>query len=265
MWAYNDPDYLLQMVAWAARDDEIIMHFEGQAISSMESLSGVATELPMDLDPVSLIVVPHLDRIYAEMGRRCIGREGDPHRWVNPEFHGWWSGRGFRINVDVATGQLSDVDDFVRHFYACYHPYYNGNQPLIHPQPAGIAVTDSAARFIGWHAITILRASLDPSDVMRVYFYNPNNDSGQDWGDGVIVSTSGNGERFGEASLTFERFASRLYIYHYDPLERGELVSVTSDELDNVKRYLHRSWGASRLPPTELQADQGPNAPLDEG
>ena len=98
---------------------------------------------------------------------------------------------------------------------------------------------------------------------MRVYFYNPNNDSGQDWGDGVIVSTSGNGERFGEASLPFERFASRLYIYHYDPLERGEIVSVTSEELENVKYYLHRSWGASRLPPVELQADQGPNAPPD--
>nr|WP_213017630.1 hypothetical protein [Halomonas venusta] len=261
MWAYNDPDYLLQMVAWAARDDEIIMHFEGQPISSMESASGVASELPMDLDPASLIVVPHLDRIYAEMGRRCIGREGDPHRWVNPEFHGWWSGRGFSINVDVASGQLSGVDNFIRHFYASYHPYYNGNQPLIHPQPAGIAVTDSAARFIGWHAITILRASLDPNDVMRIYFYNPNNDSGQDWGDGVKVSTSGNGERFGEASLPFAQFTSRLYIYHYDPLERGELATVTQEELESVKGYLHRSWGASRLPPTELQADKGPHTP----
>lgn len=258
MWAYNDPDYLLQMVTWAARDDEIIMHFEGQPISSNESVSGVAAQLPMDLDPVSLIVVPHLDRIYAEMGRRCIGREGDPHRWVNPEFHGWWSGRGFSINVDVATGKLCEVDTFIRHFYASYHPYYNGNQPLIHPQPAGIAVTDSAARFIGWHAITILRASLDPNDVMRVYFYNPNNDSGQDWGDGVKVSTSGNGERFGEASLPFEQFTSRLYIYHYDPLERGELATVTDEELERVKGFLHRSWGATRLPPTELQADQGP-------
>ena len=261
MWAYNDPDYLLQMVAWAARDDEIIMHFEGQPISSMESASGVSSELPMDLDPASLIVVPHLDRIYAEMGRRCIDREGDPHRWVNPEFHGWWSGRGFSINVDVASGQLSGVDNFIRHFYASYHPYYNGNQPLIHPQPAGIAVTDSAARFIGWHAITILRASLDPNDVMRIYFYNPNNDSGQDWGDGVKVSTSGNGERFGEASLPFAQFTSRLYIYHYDPLERGELTTVTQEELQSVKGYLHRSWGASRLPPTELQADKGPHTP----
>ena len=258
MWAYNDPDYLLQMVTWAARDDEIIMHFEGQPISSNESVSGVAAELPMDLDPVSLIVVPHLDRIYAEMGRRCIGREGDPHRWVNPEFHGWWSGRGFSINVDVATGKLSEVDTFIRHFYASYHPYYNGTQPLIHPQPAGIAVTDSAARFIGWHAITILRASLDPNDVMRIYFYNPNNDSGQDWGDGVKVSTSGNGERFGEASLPFEQFTSRLYIYHYDPLERGELATVTDEELERVKGFLHRSWGATRLPSTDLQADPGP-------
>ncbi len=258
MWAYNDPDYLLQMVAWAARDDEIVMHFEGQPISSMESSGGVAQSLPMDLDPVSLIVVPHLDRIYAEMGRRCIGREGDPHRWVNPEFHGWWSGRGFRINVDVASGQLHELDVFLRHFYASYHPYYNGNQPLIHPQPAGIAVTDSAARFIGWHAITILRVSLDPTEVMRVYFFNPNNDSGQDWGDGVRVSTAGNGERFGEASLPFEQFASRLYIFHYDPLERGELANVTQEELNRVTGYVHRSWGANRVPAADLQADSGP-------
>ncbi|MDT8895744.1 hypothetical protein RSO41_13890 [Halomonas sp. I1] len=257
MWAYNDPDYLLQMVAWAARDDEIIMHFEGQPISSMASLSGVASELPMDLDPVSLIVVPHLDRIYAEMGRRCIGREGDPHRWVNPEFHGWWSGRGFRINVDVASGQLSELDTFLRHFYASYHPDYNGNQPLIHPQPAGIAVTDSAARFIGWHAITILRAGLDPEGLTRVYFYNPNNDSGQNWGDGVTVSTAGRGERFGEASLPFDQFASRLYIFHHDPLERGELAEVPQDELDRVIGYIERSWGADRLPPAGLQASRG--------
>ncbi|WP_075879713.1 hypothetical protein [Vreelandella massiliensis] len=261
MWAYNDPDYLLQMVAWAARDDEIIMHFEGQPISSMASLTGVATELPIDLDPVSLIVVPHLDRIYAEMGRRCIFRDGDPHRWVNPEFHGWWSGRGFRINVDVGTGQLTGVDEFLRHFYASYHPYYNGNQPLIHPQPAGIAVTDSAARFIGWHAITILRASLDPEGQMRIYFYNPNNDSGQDWGDDVVVSTAGHGERFGEASLLFEQFASRLYIYHFDPLESGELATISEDELERVKGYLYRSWGSDRIPPAERQADEGPVSP----
>lgn len=254
MWSYNDPDYLLQTLVWAARDDEIVMHFEGKAISSKDVESGVATTLPIDLDPVSLLVIPHLDRIYAEMGRLCIDREGDPHRWVNPEFHGWWSGRGFSINVDVATGKLVDLEDFLRHFYANYHPFYNGNQPIIHPQPAGIAVTDSAARFIGWHAITILRVSLDPQETMRVYFYNPNNDSGQDWGDGVVVSTAGNGERFGEASLPFEQFASRLYIFHFDPLEPGESANVTQAELDSVVGYNHRSWGADRLPVDHIEA-----------
>jgi hypothetical protein len=259
IWAYNDPDYLLQQLACAARDDEIIMHFEGQPISSRESIGGVATKLPTDLDPVSLLVVPHLDRIYAEMGRRCADRPGDPHRWVNPEFHGWWSGRGFRINVDVATGQLIDLEQFLRHFYASYHPHYNGDQPLIHPQPAGVAVTESAARFVGWHAITILRVNLDPQDVMRVYFYNPNNDSGQDWGDGVVVSTAGNGERFGEGSLPFEQFASRLYIYHFDLFERGDPERVSTEELDRVVGYIHRSWGADRLPAGELQASPGPS------
>ncbi|MGH3313432.1 MAG: hypothetical protein ACRDP3_23075, partial [Streptomyces sp.] len=260
MWSYNDPDYLLQMVVWAARDDEILMHFEGQPISSKDSATGVASTLPMDLDPVSLLVVPHLDRIYAEMGRRCATRPGDPHRWVNPEFHGWWAARGFHINVDVATGNLVDLDEFLRQFHASYHPSYNGGQPLIHPQPAGVAVTDSAARYVGWHAITILRTAPDPQDVMRVYFFNPNNDSGQDWGDGVVVSTAGNGERFGEASLPFDQFASRLYIFHADPLERGEPERVPAEDVARIIGYIERSWGNDRLPAGTLQALEGPTS-----
>ncbi|MGB1950099.1 MAG: hypothetical protein ACPHQ9_04960 [Marinobacter sp.] len=260
MWAYNDPDYLLQMVAWAARDNEIIMHFEGKPVSSVKSEGGVASEITLDLDPVSLVVVPHLDRIYAEMGRLCVDRPGDPHKWVNPEFHGWSAGRGFAINVDVETGNLQDLEGFLRHFYASYHPYYNGNQPLIHPQPAGVAVTDSAARFIGWHAITILRVALDPEEVMRVYFFNPNNDSGQNWGDGVVVSTARKGERFGEASLPFEQFASRLYIYHYDPLERGQPADVGEDELQRVTDRVYDSWGRDRVPADiALQAEPPPS------
>ncbi|QPP07336.1 hypothetical protein G4Z16_14140 [Streptomyces bathyalis] len=258
MWSYNDPDYLLQMVVWAARDDEILMHFEGQPISSKDSATGVASTLPMDLDPVSLLVVPHLDRIYAEMGRHCAARPGDPHRWVNPEFHGWWAARGFHINVDVATGNLVDLEEFLRQFHAGYHPSYNGEQPLIHPQPAGVAVTDSAARYVGWHAITILRVAPDPQDVMRVYFFNPNNDSGQDWGDGVVVSTAGNGERFGEASLPFDQFASRLYIFHSDPLERGEPERVPADDIARIIGYIERSWGNDRLPAGTLQALESP-------
>ncbi|MCA1187575.1 MULTISPECIES: hypothetical protein [unclassified Saccharopolyspora] len=259
MWAYNDPDYLLQLVVWAARDDEIIMHFEGSPLSSKDSAGGVAKAMPIDLDPVSLVVVPHLDRIYAEMGRRCADRPGDPHRWVNPEFHGWWAARGFWINVDVATGNLVDLDEFLRQFHAGYHPGYNGGRPLIHPQPAGIAVTDSAARYIGWHAITILRVGPDPQGVVRVYFFNPNNDSGQDWGDGVVVSTTGHGERFGEASLPFDQFASRIYIFHVDPLERGEPERVPAEDVERIIGYLERSWGRDRLRPGALQASEGPH------
>jgi hypothetical protein len=131
---------------------------------------------------------------------------------------------------------------------------YNGNQPMIHPQPAGIAVTDSAARFIGWHAITIQRVALDQTGVMRIYFFNPNNDSGQDWGDGVQVSTADKGEIYGEASLPFEQFTSRLYIFHYDPLEYGEPADVTSEELNEVIGYVYRSWGAERISADALQA-----------
>ena len=221
------------------------MHFEGQTIRSSELSFGLATTPHTELDPVSLLLTPHLDRIYMEMSRRTIGREGDGHRWVNPEFHGWWAGRGFRINVDVATGQLTDLDTFLRHFYASYHPYYNGNQPLIHPQPAGIAVTDSAARFIGWHAITILRVALDQAEEMRVYFFNPNNDSGQDWGKGVVTSTEGHGEFFGEASLPFSAFASRLFVYHYDPLEKGDPSAIPDADIARTVEIAEDSWAVA--------------------
>ncbi|MEM5516944.1 hypothetical protein WNY37_08275 [Henriciella sp. AS95] len=246
MWSYVDPDYLLQLVTWAARDNEIRMSFEGQPVSSGELTAAMAQGPLVEVDPVSAILVPHLDRIYMEMGRLCADREGDPHRWINPEMHGWWVSREFNIVVDVPTGKLVDIDGFVRRFYAAFHPDYNGNQPVIHPGPAGIAVTDSAARFVGWHAIAIIRVARDPSGDVRVYFFNPNNDSGQDWGDGIIVSTAGNGESYGESSVPIAEFTSRLYIFHSDPLEQGVGASIPQDEIDRVRDQITRSWGRSR-------------------
>jgi hypothetical protein len=248
MWALNDPDFLLNMIDQAAQRDTLVMHFEGQPINAAELPFGLAVGAPIDADPVSVLLVPHLDRIYAEMGRRCAGRAGDPHRWINPEFHGWWVGRDCFVAVDVATGQLDDFRGFLNRFYASYHPAYNGDQPVIHPQPAGIAVTDATARFVGWHAIAILRVAADQNDVMRVYFYNPNNDSGQDWGAGVAVSTQGNGERHGEASLPFEQFASRLYLFHDDPVKSGYAFAIPPSEiLDRVEGMAVESWAASRI------------------
>ncbi|MDR9502383.1 MAG: hypothetical protein RI601_11370 [Desulfurivibrionaceae bacterium] len=250
MWAYNDPDYLLHLIAQASRYDSILMHFEGRALDSAALPPGLATSFPLDTDPVSMLLVPHLDRIYNEMGRLCAGRGGDPHRWINPELHGWWVGRQFIIAVDVASGNLKEYDEFLQQFYRSYNPLFNDNQPVIHPQPAGIAVTDSGGNFVGWHAVTLIRVALDQESTMRVYFYNPNNDSGQNWGYGVVVSTQGYGERFGEASLPFDQFASRLYIFHDDPVEIDTLSAIPAETIQSVKEMAMTSWAQKRIPAT---------------
>ncbi|MZR11446.1 hypothetical protein GQE99_00170 [Maritimibacter sp. DP07] len=246
MWSFNDPDYVLHLIRQVAEVDSIMMHFEGQPIHSADLPAGLALGAPIDADPVSVALVPHLDRIYAEMGRRCIGREGDPHRWVNPEFHGWWVARDCVVAVDVASGMLSDYDAFITRFHQGYHPEYNGGRPVIHPQPAGIAVTDSSARFVGWHAIAILRVDVDQHGVHRVYFFNPNNDSGQDWGGDVIVSTSGHGERHGEGSLPLDQFVSRLYLFHDDPLTAELHVEVPEAVLRRIEDMALASWASGR-------------------
>ncbi|MEX2333311.1 MAG: hypothetical protein WD600_03575, partial [Pseudohongiella sp.] len=242
MWAFNDADYLLQLVAWAARDDDITMRFEGQHINSQYLDVGLAKEPPTDVDPVSLILIPHLDRIYGEMGRLCGVRDDDLHRWINPEMYGWWVGHGFLSITDRETGKIHDYENFIRHFYACYHPYYNGNIPVIHPQPAGIAVTDSGGRLVGRHAITLIRVNLDRDGEMRIYFFNPNNDSGQDWGQGIECSTQSNGERHGEASLPFAEFASRLWVFHYDPRELGDITLVPEADVGRATELGRNSW-----------------------
>jgi len=244
MWADNDPDYLMQLVTWAARDDEVLTRFEGQLVSSKGLEAGLAKTRPLDVDPVSMILVPHLDRIYIEMGRLCgEDRDDDLHRWINPDFYGWWVGQGFRVVANALTDKIDDHEGFVRHFYASYHPYYNGNVPVIHPQPAGIAVTDSAARYVGRHAITLRRVAVDADQQMRVYFFNPNNDSGQDWGQGIVTATTGHGELAGEASLPFDQFASRLFVFHFDPLENGDQEDVPDEEIERVVKLAGDSWG----------------------
>ncbi|MEX1228362.1 MAG: hypothetical protein WD623_02285 [Marinobacter sp.] len=242
MWSFNDADYLLQLVAWAARDDDVIMRFEGQHINSQHLEPGLAKEPPTDVDPVSLVLVPHLDRIYGEMGRLCGERDDDLHRWINPEMYGWWVGHGFLSLTNPETGKIDDYDGFIRHFFACYHPYYNGNLPVIHPQPAGIVVTDSGGRLVGRHAITLTRVGLDRDGEMRVYFFNPNNDSGQDWGQGINCSTHGRGEFHGEASLVFAEFASRLSVFHYDSREVGDIAAVPEADVMRATGLGHGSW-----------------------
>jgi len=254
MWALNDPDYLLHLIQQAARFDTVLMHFEGKPINSAAEPLGLAAFAPLDADPVSVVLVPHLDRVYAAMGRMVADRADDPHRWINPEFHGWWVGRECLLAVDLATGRVAGLEAFLRRFYAAYHPDHNGGEPVIHPQPAGVAVTDASARFVGWHAIAILRVAPDQKGVMRVYFYNPNNDSGQDWGAGVVVSTGGNGERHGEASLAFEDFAARLYLFHDDLATPSRAAAVPADVIGQIAENVSKSWAAARWGDNALAA-----------
>lgn len=256
LWAHNDPDYLLYLIQQAARFDEVVMHFEGEPLSSRGVAATDLQQLPLDTDPVSVLLVPHLDKIYHQMGGLCADRGDDPHRWVNPEFHGWWVGRAFNLAVELESGQLTEYRDFIARFYRSYHPYCNGNQPIIHPQPAGLAITDSNAAFVGWHAITLIRVGLDQEGVMRVYFFNPNNDSGQDWGNGVLVSTDGYGERHGESSLPFAELASRLYLFHCED-ERPETGRPPeAAEVTKVEQMAIASWAASRVPPAGATDDE---------
>jgi len=81
---------------------------------------------------------------------------------------------------------------------------------------------------------------------MRVYFFNPNNDSGQNWGQGITCSTHGNGEFRGEASLPVAEFTSRLYAFHYDPLELGDLSAIPDEEVARVMDLGYTSWAAPR-------------------
>ncbi|MDX1559734.1 MAG: hypothetical protein R3193_12545, partial [Marinobacter sp.] len=83
-----------------------------------------------------------------------------------------------------------------------------------------------------------------PTNEMRVYFFNPNNDSGQDWGQGITCSTRGHGEIRGEASLPVAEFTSRLYAFHYDTLELGDLSAIPEEEVAKVMELGYGSWAA---------------------
>jgi hypothetical protein len=246
LWSQVDPGYLLELIMWAARDAEIDMHFEGALIRSTELSEGLIEDFHTELDMVSLLLVPHLDKIYWEMGRRIVGRGEDGHRWINPEFHGWWVNRAFASCIQYSTGAVMDFDGFVRRFFATYHPSYNGGAELIYPQPAGIVATDSFGNFIGFHAISIQRVTLDPSGETRVYFFNPNNESRQDWGGGVVTSTEGNGEIPGESSLPFNQFASRLYVYHYNEREMGDATLVPVEDVEAISAMARETWAADK-------------------
>ncbi|MDQ0219598.1 hypothetical protein ELQ35_18880 [Peribacillus cavernae] len=244
LWAQHGIGQLLEYIARGARDNDIDVTFEGEVIHASGLEEGVAGgEIHQELDPVSIVLVPHLDKIYNEMMKRTLLRGEDGHKWANPEFYGEWIPRGFINFVDPLTGFVVDYPAFVRLFYATHHPEYNEGYEMIYPNPVGIFITNVHGKLLGLHAVSIQRIAEDENGEYRLYFYNPNNDSGQNWGQGIEPSVSGNGELEGEASLPFHEFVSRMYAFHYNPYEQGDTYMVEDELVQKVEDIARESWG----------------------
>ncbi len=246
LWAQHAHGYLLEALVSAARDGFIAVDFEGETLRSDQLVGGVATRIDFDLDPVSIVLTPHLDTIYDAMMKRIVLRPEDGHKWVNPALYGRWVPNGFAsIFADRAQTTISDYDEFVRRFYATHHPAYNDGHLLMYPNPVGILVTNTHGDYLGPHAISIQRVDEDPGGSLRVYFYNPNNEGRQDWGQSIKPSIHGFGEREGESSLPFYQFVARLYAFHYNPYEEGDAYAVPIKTIEEIEEMAKSSWGTS--------------------
>jgi hypothetical protein len=232
------------MVESAAKSNSLWMRFEGNVIKSEEQILGLVKELDYNLDAVSVVLVPHLDKIYNEMMRRASNRADDPHKWVNPAMYGHWIPTGFISTYDYLTNSIKDYEKFVRTFYITHHPDYNGGNDLAYPNPVGIFLTSSTGKLIGFHAVSILRVRKVKGQV-RVFILNPNNEGRQRWQDNMRPTVAGNGERAGESSLPFHQFASRLYAFHFNQSDLDDLSRVNADQIDTVTELAKTSWGES--------------------
>lgn len=244
MWSQHAPAKLINLVMNAATQDNLAYRFEGQELESSLLGQGLVEKLDYNLDAVSVILVPKLDKIYNEMMRLASGRGEDPHKWVNPALYGQWIQVGFASVYNYLLNAIHDFKGFQRIFYAACNPEYNGGQRLVYPNPVGIYITSSRGDMLGFHAVSLLRVRRDPQGVMRAYFLNPNNEGRQDWGQGIQPSVYGKGEKNGESSLPFYQFASRVYAFHYNSLEVDNWVDkIPEAEIKKVEKLARESWG----------------------
>ncbi|WP_026692572.1 hypothetical protein [Peribacillus kribbensis] len=205
-WSQTDPVHLARLYLKAISDNEISLFFEGSLLlSSQLRMEELNYSIPMD--PVSIVLLPHLNALYGECLRLAGSRDEDPHKWVNPAFYG--------PGVLAGFADLHSCPSFLTLFYRYYHPASLENIQRMLPQPAGILIYDRDEKALGAHAILIQRVAPDPEGNIRVYFYNPNNDSSQVWGRDMEVQVQGHGELPGEASLLYYHFTRCLYAFHY--------------------------------------------------
>ena len=243
LWSLHAPGYLLQNLTSACRDGTVEISFEGQVLSSRDIVPATTTRaIDLNLDPVSRVLVPHLDRIYAEMMRRAAGRRDDPHKWVNPALYGHWVRNGF-VSLFDPTGVVTAHEQFVRLFYATHHPAYADEPELIYPNPIGILVTDVHGQLLGYHAVSIQRVAVDGEGELRIYFFNPNDEGRQNWGGGVEPTVHGHGEIPGESSLPFAMLAAHIYAFHYNPYEVGDGFAVPDEVVAEIGGRARSTWG----------------------
>jgi len=95
---------------------------------------------------------------------------------------------------------------------------------------------------VGLHAISLLRVATDTEGVVRVYFFNPNGEDRQNWGQGIETQVDGFGEHAGESSLPFDDFATRIYAFHYDPKLTSD-AEVPEARVAAITERAKQSWG----------------------
>ncbi len=245
MWSHHAPAKLIDMIITVATQNNLVMRFENNDLISNQLGKGLVDKLDHNLDGVSIVLVPHLDKIYNEMMLRATGRGEDPHKWVNPAMYGQWIQIGFASVYDYLTNSIMDFKGFIRIFYASFHPDFNNERQLSYPNPVGIFITSSKAEMVGFHAISLLRVDKGPKGDVRAYFLNPNNEGRQDWGQDIKPTVHGNGEKHGESSLPFDQFAARVYAFHYNTLDVKSGLSVSQKEIEKVESLAKESWGKS--------------------
>jgi hypothetical protein len=246
MWSRHAPAKLIDMVITVATQNNLVMRFENQDLISNQLEKGLMDKLDYDLDVVSVILIPHLDKIYNEMMKRAAGRGEDPHKWVNPAMYGQWIQIGFASVYDYLSNSILDYEGFVRIFYAAFNLKYNGDHHMVYPNPVGIFITNAKGEMVGFHAVSLLRVEQDQNGEVRAYFLNPNNEGRQDWGQEIRPSVYGKGEKHGESSLPFHEFSSRVYAFHFNQLEvTNYLHSVPDTEIKKVENLARVSWGKS--------------------
>jgi len=246
LWAQHAVGYLLELIISAARDGAIEIPFEGKSWRSDRLISSKPFDLELGLDPVSAVLVPHLDRLYDQFMTLAALRPEDGHKWVNPALYGRWVPSGFAsVFADPAQTTVAGYEDFVRRFFATHHTSYNDGHPLMYPNPVGLCVTNSHGRYLGPHAVSLQRIEPAPDGELRAYFFNPNNEGRQNWGRNVRPSVSGHGEIPGESSLPLEDFVARIYAFHYNPYEEGDAYAVPDVVVQRITEAARSTWGES--------------------